>query len=163
MPAGFIANQASKGHFAVLADSPYALGCIPNVLVDARLLPFHVFTGPYRGPGYNSYPFMVATHGRNVKRFDAEQSKAMPGVLGVVTVDPDEPRGLPGKSGAPSGYDDTHVRAAIAVIAEHYWQAGKALDVIQIEWDDGAGAQWNTTEQMVDAWLATLERPAGKG
>ena len=45
----------------MLADSPYALGCIPNVLVDARLLPFHVITGPYRGPGYNSYAFMVET------------------------------------------------------------------------------------------------------
>jgi isoquinoline 1-oxidoreductase beta subunit len=61
MPAVFIASQASKGHFPVLADSPYALGCIPNVLVDARLLPFHVITGSYRGPGYNSYAFMVET------------------------------------------------------------------------------------------------------
>src|ERR1700731_2499055 len=99
MPALFIANQASKGHFPVLADSPYALGCIPNVLVDARLLPFHVFTGPYRGPGYNSYAFMVETHGGKVKSFDAEKAKAMPGVLAVVPGDPDEPRGLPGKSG----------------------------------------------------------------
>jgi isoquinoline 1-oxidoreductase beta subunit len=61
MPAVFIASQASKGHFPVLADSPHALGCIPNVLVDARLLPFHVITGSYRGPGYNSYAFMVET------------------------------------------------------------------------------------------------------
>jgi isoquinoline 1-oxidoreductase beta subunit len=101
-------------------------------------------------------------HGGKVKSLDAEKAKAMPGVLAVVTVDPDEPRGLKIKSGAPFGYDETHVRAAVAVIAEHYWQARMALDAIQIEWDDGAGAQWKTTEQMVDACLAALERPADK-
>src|ERR1700726_1367805 len=84
------------------------------------------------------------------------------GVLAVVTVDPDEPRGLKIKSGAPFGYVETHVRAAVAVIAEHYWQARMALDAVQIEWDDGAGAQWKTTDQMVAALVAALERPADK-
>src|SRR5258706_6297442 len=84
----------------------------------------------------------------------------MPGVLAVVTVDPDEPRGLKIKSGAPFGYDETHVRAAVAVIAEHYWQARMALDAVQIEWDDCAGAQWKTTDQMVAALVAALERPS---
>src|SRR5258708_27453576 len=59
-------------------------------------------------------------HGGKVKSLDVEKAKAMPGVLAVVTVDPDEPRGLKIKSGAPFGYDETHVRAAVAVIAEHY-------------------------------------------
>ncbi len=102
-------------------------------------------------------------HGGKVKSFDAEKAKSMPGVLAVVTVDPDEPRGLKGmKTGAPFGYGDTHVRAAVAVIAEHYWQARKALDTVQVEWDDGAGAQWKTTDQMIDAAVAALERPADK-
>jgi len=101
-------------------------------------------------------------HGGKVKSLDAEKAKAMPGVLAVVTVDPDEPRGLKIKSGAPFGYDETHVRAAVAVIAEHYWQARMALDAVQIEWDDGAGAQWKTTDQMVAALVAALERPADK-
>jgi len=56
-------------------------------------------------------------HGGKMKSFDAEKARAMPGVLAVVTVDPDEPRGLKIASGAPSGYDQTHVRAAVAVIA----------------------------------------------
>ena len=101
-------------------------------------------------------------HGGKVKSLDAEKAKAMPGVLAVVTVDPDEPRGLKIKSGAPFGYVETHVRAAVAVIAEHYWQARMALDAVQIEWDDGAGAQWKTTDQMVAALVAALERPADK-
>jgi isoquinoline 1-oxidoreductase beta subunit len=102
-------------------------------------------------------------HGGKIRSFDADRAKAMPGVLAVVTVDPDEPRGLTGmKSGAPFGYADTVVRAAVAVIAEHYWQARKALDTVQIEWDDGAGAQWKSTGQMVDACVAALDKPATK-
>src|SRR5260370_5702682 len=111
-----------------------------------------VYAGPRQSP----------VHGGKVKSVDAEKAKAMPGVLAVVTVDPDEPRGLKIKSGAPFGYDETHVRAAVAVIAEHYWQARMALDAVQIEWDDGDGAQWKTTEQMGDACLSALERPADK-
>jgi isoquinoline 1-oxidoreductase beta subunit len=101
-------------------------------------------------------------HGGKVKSFDAEKARTMPGVLAVVTVDPDEPRGLSIKSGAPFGYGDTHVRSAVAVIAEHYWQAHKALDAVQIEWDDGPGAQWKSTGQMVDAAIAALDKPMDK-
>jgi isoquinoline 1-oxidoreductase beta subunit len=101
-------------------------------------------------------------HGGKIKSYDAAQAKQMPGVLAVVTVDPDEPRGLNMKTGAPFGYADTVVRAAVAVIAEHYWQARKALDTVQVEWDDGAGAKWKTTDQMVEACIAALEKPADK-
>jgi isoquinoline 1-oxidoreductase beta subunit len=101
-------------------------------------------------------------HGGTLKHFDAEKAEAMPGVLAVVTVDPNEPRGLALKTRAPFGYGDTKVRAAVAVIAEHYWQARKALDAVQIEWDDGAGAQWKSTEQMVDAAIAALDKPSDK-
>ena len=96
-------------------------------------------------------------HGGKIKSFDPTAVRAMPGVLAVVTVDPDEPRGLSIPTGAPFGYADTHVRAAVAVIAEHYWQARKALDALQVEWDDGPGAQWKSTEQMVDAAIAALD------
>jgi isoquinoline 1-oxidoreductase beta subunit len=101
-------------------------------------------------------------HGGTIKSFDAEKAKTMPGVLAVVTVDPNDPRGLDMKTGAPFGYGDTHVRAAVAVIAEHYWQARKALDAIQIEWNDGPGARWKSTQQMVDFAKAALDGPMGK-
>lgn len=98
-------------------------------------------------------------HGGKIGRFDPEPIRKMPGVLAVVTVDPDEPRaGLKLVTGFP--YEDTHARAAVAVIAEHYWQARKALDALQVEWDDGAGAKWKSTDQMVDACVSALERKA---
>ncbi len=100
-------------------------------------------------------------HGGKLKSFDADKVKAMPGVLAVVTVDPDEPRGLKMKTGAPFGYNDTRVRSAVAVIAEHYWQARKALDALPVEWDDGAGAQWKSIDQMYDAAVAATDRPGG--
>ena len=34
---------------------------------------------------------------------------------------------------------------AVAVIAEHYWQARTALDALPVTWDDGPGDQWTTT------------------
>src|SRR5260370_18318992 len=83
--------------------------------------------------------------GGKVKSFDAEKAKAMPGVLAVVAVDPDEPRGLKIKSGAPFGYDETHVRAAVAVIARHYWHARMALESVQVEWDGGPRPPRTTT------------------
>ncbi len=96
-------------------------------------------------------------HGGRLKSHDAAAVKAMPGVLAVVTVDPDEPRGVAMMSGAPYGYSLTAPRAAVAVIAEHYWQARKALEALPVEWDDGRGAQWKTTQQIYDAATAAVE------
>lgn len=55
--------------------------------------------------------------GGKVKSFDASKSKAMPGVLAVVQIDD-----------------------GIAVVANSYWRAKKARDVLIVEWDEGAGA-----------------------
>ena len=100
-------------------------------------------------------------HGGRLKSYDAEAIKHMPGVLGVVTVDPDEKRGNGIPTQAPFGYDQTKVQAAVAVIAEHYWQARKALEALPITWDEGAGAQWKSTQQMYDAAVAALDKDDG--
>jgi isoquinoline 1-oxidoreductase beta subunit len=92
-----------------------------------------------------------------LKSYDAAAVKGMPGVLAVVTVDPDEARGVAMMSNAPYGYALTAPRAAVAVIAEHYWQARKALDALPVQWDDGRGAQWKSTEQLYDAAIAALD------
>src|SRR5260370_11949182 len=97
MPAVFIANQAAKGHFPVLADSPYALGCIPNVLVDARLLPFHVITGSYRGPDYNSYAF----HGGDLHRRMRAGGGHRPARISAEAA-PELARSAPGQGVAPN-------------------------------------------------------------
>ena len=96
-------------------------------------------------------------HGGRLKSYDESKIKGMPGVLAVVTVDPDEPRGVAMMSSAPYGYAMNQPRAAVAVIAQHYWQAKKALEALPVEWHDGAGAAWPTTQKIYDAATAALE------
>jgi len=96
-------------------------------------------------------------HGGRLKSYDAAAVKGMPGVLAVVTVDPDEGRGVAMMSNAPYGYALTAPRSAVAVIAEHYWQARKALEALPVTWDDGRGAQWKSTDQLYDAALKALD------
>jgi isoquinoline 1-oxidoreductase beta subunit len=55
--------------------------------------------------------------GGKVKSFDASKAKTMPGVLDVVEI--------------PDG---------VAVVADSYWRAKKALEAVAITWDEGAGA-----------------------
>jgi isoquinoline 1-oxidoreductase beta subunit len=95
--------------------------------------------------------------GGRLKRYDPAKVLAMPGVRAVVTVDPDEARPLKLPKPYTDGFDDA--QAGIAVIADHYWQAKKALAALEVEWDDGPGAQWKTTQQIVDAAIDLLESP----
>ncbi len=50
----------------------------------------------------------------------------------------------------------------MAVVAEHYWQARQALDALPVEWADGDGAKWKTTEQVNAAVIARLDAPGDK-
>ena len=63
-------------------------------------------------------------HGGRLKSYDFDKIKNMPGVRGVAVVDPDEPRRNYKK---PAHWANTSAQAGIAVVAEHYWQARKAL------------------------------------
>ncbi|MDO9488644.1 MAG: molybdopterin-dependent oxidoreductase [Sphingomonadaceae bacterium] len=96
-------------------------------------------------------------HGGRLKSYDESKIKGMPGVLAVVTVDPDEPRGVAMMSNAPYGYAMNQPRAAVAVIAQHYWQAKKALEALPVEWHDGPGVAWPTTKKIEDAAVAALD------
>ena len=96
-------------------------------------------------------------HGGRLKSHDFEKIKNMPGVRGIVVVDPDEPRRNLAK---PADWANTDAQAGIAVIAEHYWQARKALEALPVTWDPGPGAQWKTTQQIYDALYARLAEPA---
>jgi isoquinoline 1-oxidoreductase beta subunit len=101
--------------------------------------------------------------GGKLKSYNAEAVRHMPGVLAVVVVDPAEPRGAPGPAPASTmGFEGSAAQAAVAVIAEHYWQARKALDALPVEWDDGDGAQWKTIEQLDKALVAALDGPVEK-
>lgn len=100
-------------------------------------------------------------HGGRIISVDADAVMGMPGVRHVVVVDPDEVRpGLPEGQRAPFGlFAANAAQAAVAVIADHYWQAQAALDVLPVEWDDGEGAQWENTQQVYDALNALVENP----
>src|SRR3989454_1229161 len=62
--------------------------------------------------------------GGKVKSFNADKSKAMPGVRKVVEV--------------PSG---------VAVVADGFWAAKRGRDALQIDWDEGPMADFNTKSQ----------------
>ena len=55
--------------------------------------------------------------GGKVKSFDAAKAKASPGVIAVV-----------------------QISDGVAVVANSWWQAKKARDLLSIQWDEGAGA-----------------------
>ena len=64
--------------------------------------------------------------GGTVKGFDAGKARAMPGVIDVVQI--------------PDG---------VAVVADTYWHAKKAREVLNVQWDEGAGAAL-TVPAMLD-------------
>ncbi|MEQ9640063.1 MAG: xanthine dehydrogenase family protein molybdopterin-binding subunit [Alphaproteobacteria bacterium] len=72
---------------------------------------------------------MSPTQGGTVLGFDDAAARAMKGVIEVVPVADD----------------------AVAVVAEHYWQARKAVDALAIDWDAGPHAALNDAE--IEGWL----------
>jgi isoquinoline 1-oxidoreductase beta subunit len=92
--------------------------------------------------------------------YNEEAIRNLPGVLAVVKVTPGENK--PTDLQPPFPFGVSTAQHAVAVIAEHYWQARTALDALPIEWDDGPGAQWRSTQQMNDAALAAVQKPGEK-
>jgi isoquinoline 1-oxidoreductase subunit beta len=99
-------------------------------------------------------------HGGTLKSYDADAVKHMPGVLAVVAVRPIENK--PSDLKPPFPFGVSAGQHGVAVIAEHYWQARTALDALPVQWDDGSGRGWKTTEQMTEAALAALDKPGEK-
>lgn len=63
--------------------------------------------------------------GGKVISFDATKAKLMPGVIDVVQIDD-----------------------GVAVVANSYWRAKKAREVLSVQWDEGAGAKLNNAVMM---------------
>jgi isoquinoline 1-oxidoreductase beta subunit len=99
-------------------------------------------------------------HGGTLKSYDADAVKHMPGVLAVVALRPKE--NVPSDLKPPIPFGVSASSHGVAVIAEHYWQARTALDALPVEWDDGAGAQWKTTEQMNEAAIEAVQKQGEK-
>lgn len=118
-------------------------------------------------------------HGGRLKRVDAQAVMHLPGVRAVVRVDPAETKGSPVLvpafgfgAGQPqhAGVGDgwtivknsptaSAAQHAVAVIADSYWQARKALDALPVEWEAGSGAEWKAADQIYQAAYAALEHP----
>jgi isoquinoline 1-oxidoreductase beta subunit len=65
--------------------------------------------------------------GAKMKSFDDTRARSMPGVRKIAAV--------------PSG---------VAVIADSFWQAKMARDVLRVEWDEGSMAAFSTNQMMQD-------------
>jgi isoquinoline 1-oxidoreductase beta subunit len=98
-------------------------------------------------------------HGGRLVSHDFAAIKTMPGVLGVVTIDPDAPRK---RLKTPANDGESFAQSAVVVVAEHYWQARQALDALPVKWNDGDGARWKTTAQVDAAVVAELDREGDK-
>jgi isoquinoline 1-oxidoreductase beta subunit len=87
----------------------------------------------------------VPVMGGSVKNFDAEAARAMPGVVEVLHI----PR-----------FDNAYGSlGGIAVIADSTWHAQKALQKVEIEWDRGPHASYNTQEYKAQI-ARNVEQPA---
>ena len=75
---------------------------------------------------------MSPVQGGKVKSFDASKAKAAKGVVDVVQI--------------PDG---------VAVVADTYWHAVKARELLSVQWDEGANANLNT-QAMFDGTRAAL-------
>jgi isoquinoline 1-oxidoreductase beta subunit len=100
-------------------------------------------------------------HGGKLKSHRPEAVLGMPGVRAVVVVDPAKTKGSPVPQKSTWGFGDNQAQSGVAVIADHYWQAKRALDVLSVEWDTGSGPQWKTSAQMYAAARALLDTSDG--
>jgi isoquinoline 1-oxidoreductase beta subunit len=83
--------------------------------------------------------------GGKVVSFDDAEAKKVPGVVGVVPIDP--------TPGAPQ----FNPLGGVAVIARNTWAAIQGRKALKIVWDDGPNASYDS-----GAYRATLEAAAGK-
>lgn len=96
-----------------------------------------------------------------LKSHGFDKIKQMPGVRGIAVIEDGDPiRLTDGLASQPAVFGDRRT-SAVAVVADHYWQAKKALAALPLEWEDGDGARWKTTEQIVDAAIDLLNNDKG--
>ena len=85
----------------------------------------------------------------------------MPGVKAVVVIDPSQTPGSPVQADPTFGFEGSEARSGVAVIADHYWQAKKALEALPVEWDLGLGQFWQSNEKLYERQDRVLDSWAG--
>ncbi|MGO4830320.1 molybdopterin cofactor-binding domain-containing protein [Cupriavidus sp. 2KB_15] len=83
----------------------------------------------------------------SLKRYDARAAKNRPGVIAVV-----EMNAVPGKRDLPD------LQNAVAVVAESWWQAKTALDLIEFDWDAGESGMASSAGYVTEGRKALGEK-----
>ncbi len=84
--------------------------------------------------------------GGKVVGFNDEKTRQVPGVINVFTLD---------SPGFPTGF--ANPLGGVVVVADHTWAALKGRDALEVEWDFGPNASYNTA-----AYMAELETKTAK-
>jgi isoquinoline 1-oxidoreductase beta subunit len=115
----------SPAQFRILGTSP------PRLDIPSKTDGSAIFGSDVLLPGMrHAVLVQCPVFGGSLKSFDASAAQKMPGVRAV----------LPLARTATSA-------AAVAVVADHHWQARKALAAVTVTWDDGPAAGHDTTTQ----------------
>lgn len=101
-------------------------------------------------------------HGGTLKSHDPDAVLDMPGVRAVVVLDPSRTVGTALEHKATWGFETNQIQSAVAVIADHYWQARQALEALPLEWDLGEGTQWQDSDQIYQAATRLLDQEEGE-
>ncbi len=103
-------------------------------------------------------------HGGKLKHHDPKAVLGMPGVRAVVVIDPSKTKGTPKQFKNPIGPGMilTTTQSAVAVIADHYWQAKKALEALPVEWDMGAGGKFANEKAVYAQATAAIAKDKGQ-
>ncbi len=113
-----------------------------------------VFAADIRIPGmvYAAVKASPAHRGK-LKSFDANALKDRPGIIAVVALGKDDRAKRP--------EDRSRLREAVAVVADTWWNAKTALDIMPVEWDDSEVAKFDT-ESIYKTALDALDKPGVK-
>ena len=96
-----------------------------------------------------------------LKSYDFAKVKNMPGVRGIAVIKGGKTVKIsPELTSQPYSMADDR-KDAVAIVADHYWQARKALEALPIEWIDGDGARWKSTEYVMDYAVRSLDAADG--
>ncbi|MDO9490597.1 MAG: molybdopterin-dependent oxidoreductase [Sphingomonadaceae bacterium] len=95
--------------------------------------------------------------GGRLRSFDAAAVRGMPGVIAVVEIKPGARADVAGREPMGGLPFNSIAQSAVAVVAEHYWQARKALEALPVEWDAGPGGAFADSAALYQAATAALD------
>ncbi len=105
----------------------------------------------------------VPVMGGRLKSHKPEAVLKMPGVRAVVVIDPANSRRTTLKDETSFGLSNTtEAQHAVAVIADHFWQAKMALDALPVEWDLGSGTHYRTQDDIYKGMASIRDTGEGK-